>query len=53
MAQYLRMLLDTIRERLYQTDYWIMRFRDVADKFLSLLSLLKGVAADFGLYGLS
>ena len=33
-AQCLGMLIDTIRERNFLTDSWIVRFRDLADHFL-------------------
>ena len=38
-AQYLRMMTNTIQERVYPTDHQITRFKDVADKFRHLMSL--------------
>ena len=46
-AQYLRMLIDTIRERVYPMDFQNTRFREVADQFLLHVSPpAKIVAAD-------
>ena len=37
-AQYFKMLMDTIRERVFPTDFRITKFRDLVDKFFRLPS---------------
>ena len=36
---HLRMRIDTIQERVFPTDSWIVRFCDLVDKFLLLPAL--------------
>ena len=51
-AQYIRLLMDIMREMVFLTDSRIVKFRGVADDFLSLSSPLSNdVTADSGPHG--